>query len=198
MSSKVQKVWISVSAPPNFNQAPLPKILASSPEAVLNRRVTVSLSDITGDIRQAHVFVKFRIIEVTDNTAKTRFDQLELAREFVRGMARRGTTKTEVITDVFTKDDAHLRIFIVAISKGRLHRSKRTAIRKVAGEILINKATNLLFDQFTQELVFGKMTSEIFAAARKIANISTLEVRKVKVLRPPTHIVEAPQNVEAK
>lgn len=185
MSSKSQKIWVPIKAPPSFNQADLPKILASSPEEVLNRRITVSLSDLTGDIRQVHVFLKFRIIDVGGGVAKTRFDQLELAREYVRGMVRRGTTKIEIITDVDTKDGAHLRVFTMVISKGKVHRSKRTAVRKIADKILQEKAANTTFEEFAQEIVLGKAAAEIFSAARKIISINALEIRKVKVLSPP-------------
>lgn len=184
-ASRSQKVWVPVKAPPSFNQVDLPKILANSPEAVLNRRITVSLSDLTGDIRQIQVFLKFKIIDVGGGVAKTRFDQLELAREYVRGMVRRGTTKIEIITDVDTKDGAHLRIFTIVISKGKVHRSKRTAVRKVGSQILQEKASKSTFEEFTQEIVLGKASAEIFAAARKIVSINALEIRKVKVLSPP-------------
>jgi small subunit ribosomal protein S3Ae len=183
--SKAQKIWVPVRAPSAFNQVELPRIMAQSTESILNRRITVSLSDITGDLRQVQVFLKFRIIDVTGGVAKTRFDQLELAREFVRGISRRSTTKTELVSDVETKDGARLRIFIVAVTRGKIHRSKRTAIRKTGQQILETKASQTSFDQFTQEIVLGKAAAEIFAAARKIAGINTLEIRKVKVLSPP-------------
>ncbi len=169
----------------SFNQVDLPRVLAQSNEAVLNRRITVSLSDLTGDIRQIQVFLKFRIVGVEGGIAKTRFDQLELAREYVRGMVRRGTTKTEVITDVETRDGARLRVFTIVISKGKVHRSKRTAVRKAGNRILIEKATNSSFDEFVQEIVLGKASAEIFSAARKIVSVNALEIRKVKVLSPP-------------
>lgn len=184
-ASKSQKVWVPVKAPPSFNQADLPKILAKSPEEVLNRRITVSLSDLTGDIRQVQVFLKFKIIDVSGGVAKTRFDQLELAREYVRGMVRRGTTKIEIITDVETKDGARLRVFTMVISKGKVHRSKRTAVRKVGSQILQEKASKSTFEEFTQEIVLGKASAEIFSAARKIVSVNALEIRKVKVLSPP-------------
>jgi len=184
-ASKLQKTWVSVKAPMSFNQVDLPRVLAQSNEAVLNIRITVSLSDLTGDIRQIQVFLKFRIVDVEGGVAKTRFDQLELAREYVRGMVRRGTTKTEVITDVETRDGARLRVFTIVISKGKVHRSKRTAVRKAGSRILIEKATNSSFDEFVQEIVLGKASAEIFSAARKIVSVNALEIRKVKVLSPP-------------
>ncbi len=185
-SSKIQKVWVPVRAPTAFNQVELPRIMSQSIEAALNRRITVSLSDITGDIRQVQLFLKFRVIDVTGGVARTRFDQLELAREFVRGLSRRGTTKTEAVSDVSTRDGALVRVFVVAVTRGKIHRSKRTAVRALAYQILEEKANKLGFDQFTQEIVLGKAAAEIFAASRKIASINTLEIRKVKVLRPPT------------
>lgn len=185
MSSKVSKLWVSVNAPAVFNQIPLPKIMTSSPESIINRRITVSLSDITGDIRQVQVFLKFRVTQVEGTTARTRFDQLELAREYVRGMVRKGITKTEAILEAETKDGALVRIFVVTISRGKLHRSKRTAIRKAVEGVFVAKAQESLFNDFVQYIVMGRAGADIASEVRKIASVNTLEIRKVKVLRPP-------------
>jgi small subunit ribosomal protein S3Ae len=186
MSSKANKLWVSINAPAVFNQIPLPKIMTSSPESIINRRITVSLSDITGDIRQVQVFLKFRITNVEGNTARTRFDQLELAREYVRGMVRKGITKTEAILEAETKDGALVRIFVVTINRGKLHRSKRTAIRKAVENVFVTKANESLFNDFVQYIVMGRAGADIASEVRKIASVNTLEIRKVKVLRPPS------------
>ncbi|MCL5788397.1 MAG: hypothetical protein M1357_01115 [Candidatus Marsarchaeota archaeon] len=176
---------MAVKAPAAFNGVELPRILASSTEEALNRKVTVSLSDMTGDLRQVQIFIRFKITEILGGVARTRFDQLELAREFVRGMSRRGTTKTEIMADVSTSDGGILRIFIVAVSRGKIHRSKRTAMRHIGYDIMQKHASENTFNKFIQDIVLGKVAAEVYSAARKIANINTLEIRKVKVLSPP-------------
>ena len=51
------------------------------------------------------------------------------------------------------------------------------------------KAQQLNFDEFVQEMVLGKVASEVFNAARKIYPLRRVEVRKSKVLELAPRIV---------
>jgi small subunit ribosomal protein S3Ae len=54
-------------------------------------------------------------------------------------------------------------------------------MQKIAEE----KASALTFDQFVQEMVLGKIASDIYNEAKKIAPLRHVGVRKSKLLRKP-------------
>jgi small subunit ribosomal protein S3Ae len=51
--------------------------------------------------------------------------------------------------------------------------------------IVEQKAGELTFDQFAQEMVLGKIASDIYNEAKKIAPLRHVGVRKSKLLRKP-------------
>ena len=52
-------------------------------------------------------------------------------------------------------------------------------------KIVEEKAANLTFDQFVQEAVLGKIASDIYNEAKKIAPLRHVGVRKSKLLLKP-------------
>jgi small subunit ribosomal protein S3Ae len=51
--------------------------------------------------------------------------------------------------------------------------------------IIKEKAANLTFDQFVQELVLGKIASDIYNEAKKISPLRHVGVRKSKLTLQP-------------
>ena len=52
-------------------------------------------------------------------------------------------------------------------------------------KIVKEKATDLTFDQFVQELVLGKIASDIYNEAKKISPLRHVGVRKSKLVAQP-------------
>ena len=197
MSSKLSKAarskwalkkWYTVYASSAFGFVELGTVPANSDESLLSKVMEVSLYDITKDISQLPIKLKFQIVKVEDSKAYTQFKGFELSRDYLRSLIRRGTSKVETICDVETKDGVKLRVFVLAITMHRVKTSQKKAIRKVAREIVENKAAQLGFDEFVQEAVLGKIASEVFGSARKVYPLRKVEVAKIKVLTKTNEI----------
>ncbi|RLF16789.1 MAG: 30S ribosomal protein S3ae [Thermoprotei archaeon] len=180
-----RKKWFSVYAPPAFGLKEVASIPAFDERQLINRTVEVTLYDLTGDLSQLHIKLKFQIKYVDGDKAFTQFKGFELARDYIRSIVRRGSTKIEGFFDVETKDGARLRVATLALTLKRCKTSQAKAIRKIMGEIVTTRASQLNFDEFIQEAVLGKIASEIFNKAKKIYPLRRAEVEKIKVLQPP-------------
>lgn len=193
------KKWFTVYAPPAFNFMEIAQVPANDEKNLLNRTIEVTLYDITGDINFLHVKLKFQIVYVVGNKAFTQFKLHELARDYIRSIVRRGSTKVEGWFDVETKDGALLRVAGLALTTHRCKTSQEKAIRKIMGEIIEEKAMKLNFDEFIQEAVLGKIASDIFNSARKIYPLRKAEIMKIKVLKmPPVNFEELVKEVLSK
>jgi len=62
-------------------------------------------------------------------------------------------------------------------------------------KIVEEKAAQLTFDEFVQEAVLGKIASDIYNEAKKIAPLRHVGVRKSKLLYKPE--IEKKEEVEA-
>jgi len=101
--------------------------------------------------------------------------------------------------NIETKDGIRLRVMAMTITMHRIKTSQEKAIRKIMTEVLLEKASQLTFDEYVQESVLGIIAQEIFNRAKKIYPIKKVEVRKIKVLTPVIEIaLKTPEEAEVK
>ncbi|RLI11589.1 30S ribosomal protein S3ae [Candidatus Bathyarchaeota archaeon] len=180
------KKWYMVLAPPYFGEQELFEVPADSPEKLLKRVLEATLYDITHeDIRQQVIKLYFQVVAVEGDKAKTIFKGHEYSRDFLRSLVRRRTSKVDGIFDVTTKDGYKLRVYPCALTQYRIKTSQQRAIRKIMKEIVERKARELNFGQFVQEMVLGKMASDIYNEAKKVAPLRHVGIRKSKLLYAP-------------
>jgi small subunit ribosomal protein S3Ae len=182
------KVWFRVLAPRAFGFAEVGAIPANDAKSVLGRTLEISFYDITKDISQLPTKLKFQVVKVDGSTAYTQLKLIELTRDYIRSLVRRGTSKVDTIVDVTTADNAKLRIMCMVVTQSRVKTSQKRAIRKMAAEYIIKKASSTNFNDLIQEIVLGKMASEIESLVKKIYPPRKVEIRKVKVLTSPFEI----------
>jgi len=180
------KRWFVVLTPPYFGERELFEVPADGPEKMLKRVLEATLYDVTSeDVRQQVIKMYFQVVAVEGDKAKTIFKGHEYSRDFLKSLIRRKTSKVDGIFDVTTKDGYRIRVYPCALTQYRIKTSQQKAIRKVMKEIVERKARELNFGQFVQEMVLGKMASDIYNEAKKIAPLRHVGIRKSKLLYAP-------------
>jgi len=182
------KKWFTVYASHAFGFAELGVIPANSEKHLLGRVMEVSFYDITKDVSQLPIKLKFQIVKVDGDKAYTQFKGFELSGDYIRSLVRRGTTRIDAIVNVVTKDGVKMRVMAMTITMHRVKTSQEKAIRRIMTEVLLEKASQLTFDEYVQESVLGIIAQEIFNRAKKIYPLKKVEVRKIKVLTPTFQI----------
>jgi len=180
------KKWYEVIAPQSLGGVSLGTTPADDPDKLIGRVIETTLYDITGDISQVHVKLYFQIISVEENKAITRFKGHELARDYMRSLVRRKSSKIQGIFDITTKDGYVLRMTIVVLTSYRCKTSQKRAIRRVMREYIYKKASELTLDELIQEIMSYKISNEIMELARKIYPVRRVEVYKTKLLMAPS------------
>ena len=180
-----RKGWYEVYLPPYFGGTKLAETPADDASKVVGRVVETTLSQITGDYSQDYLKLYFQVTGVEENRAETIFKGHEYLRDYLRSLVRRRSTKVDGIFNVTTKDGYKLRVTIVALTQRRIKTSQERHIRKIMWEILKEKAENLTFEQLVHEMVLGKLASDIYNEARKVAPLRHVGVRKSKLLSAP-------------
>ncbi|BDB97682.1 30S ribosomal protein S3ae [Saccharolobus caldissimus] len=182
------KKWYTILAPKVFGEVPLGSTPAYDISSAIGRKVETTLYDLTGDFSQVYVHLYFKIIGSDGDRLITRFAGHELSRDYLRSLIRRKSSKINSIVDVTTRDGYVLRVKGLVLTTYKCHQSQKTAIRKIINELVTKKASELTFDEFVQEIVFGKVANEIFEAAKKIYPLRKAEVEKTKVLKVPENL----------
>ncbi|MEM2925972.1 MAG: 30S ribosomal protein S3ae [Candidatus Bathyarchaeia archaeon] len=179
------KAWFSVYSPPYFGEVELGDIPANEGKGLLGRSVQTSLYDVTKDPSHMNIVITFQITDVDGNKAKTIFKGHEYARDYLRTLIRRGSKRVDGIFNVKTKDGYGLRLSVLACTLRRINSAQGSAIRRIMGKILEERSQVLNFEQLVQEAVLGKLASDIYNEAKKIAPLRHVGISKSKLLFTP-------------
>ncbi|MGD0979465.1 MAG: 30S ribosomal protein S3ae [Candidatus Bathyarchaeia archaeon] len=190
MSSKTKKVrdkwrskqWYMVTAPPYFGSVELGGVPADEPQKLIGRVIDSTLYDITNDFAHQYLKMRFQITEIDGKTAKTMFKGHEYSRDYLRSLVRRRTTKVDGLFKVTTKDGYTLRVAVSAFTLSRIKTSQEKILRAIMDKIIKEKASALTMDQLAQEIVLGKIASDIYNEAKRIAPLRHVGIRGSKVI----------------
>ncbi len=189
------KAWYMVIAPSFFGNVELGALPAEEPKQLIGRIVEATLYDITGDFSHQYLKMFFQINEIDGKTAHTLFKGHEYSRDYLRSLVRRRTTKVDGLFNLTTKDSYKLRVAVSALTLSRIKTSQEKLIRNMMAKTANEKAAALTLDQFVQEMVLGKIASDVYNEAKKVAPLRHVGIRKSKLVAQPSHtpVQEAPQ-----
>jgi len=123
-----EKRWITVLAPDSFNNVPVAYIPITNDKVAIERVIEVTLFDILkGDPSQHQYKLFFQINKVTEEKATTIFKRYEYAKEFLRSLIRRGSSRVNFVIDAKTKEGYVFRIKILTHSHRELNTSRKRA-----------------------------------------------------------------------
>ncbi len=179
-----EKRWVTVNAPDSFNNVPIGYVPITDDENASGRVLEVTLYDILkGDPSQHQYKMYFQLDKVEDDKASSIFKRFEYSKEFLRSLVRRGSSKVNFIIDVKTKDGYIFRIKVIALTHRQLNTSRKHALRLIARDIINKTIPEMTIDQFVQATCYGKINSDIMAAAKKVIRIRHVGLEKVKLIR---------------
>jgi len=184
------KDWFSIIAPQYFGSTELGSIPADEPSKLVGRVVDATLYDLTNDFAHQYLKMFFQVSDIEGKVARTVFKGHEYSRDYLRSLVRRKTTRIDTLQNIATRDGFQLRLAVCAFTLTRIRTTQEQAIRAVMRRIIEEKAKTLTFDQFVQEVVLGKIASDIYNEAKKVAPMRHVGIRKSKLVAQPREIVQ--------
>lgn len=190
-----EKRWVTVLASPGFQRAPIAYIPITSDEIAMGKVIETTLFDLTRDDPQQNMLIKlhFQITGVDGNTASTVLKGEEYSREYLRSLVRRGASMVNFIRDFRTKDNATVRVYVVAFTIGRINSSRKHEIRLASNKVIMERASNLFYEQFAQEVVKQTIARELYENTKSIAKIRHVGIRKIKLIKAGEGMPQIPQ-----
>jgi small subunit ribosomal protein S3Ae len=179
------KAWYMVVAPPFFGNVEIGTLPAEESEQLIGRVVEATLYDITSDFSHQYLKMFFQINKIEGKTAHTLFKGHEYSRDYLRSLVRRRTTKVDGLLNLITKDGYKLRVAMSALTLSRIKTSQEKIMRNMMEETVNEKAALLNLDSFVQEMVLGKIASDVYNKAKKVAPLRHVGIRKSKLVAQP-------------
>src|SRR3989338_10029213 len=147
------KVWYTVNAPDLFEGKKIASLIATEDKLLLNRKVRVSLSELTGDMSQAYTLLDFRVVDIKGRSANTIFIGHELSKSYLRTLVRRRRHVIGDVIDVTTKDGKGLRVKASIFSGTKISTPTRAAVRQAVREETLKSAAEVEFSRLVQEII---------------------------------------------
>jgi len=174
-----------VTSPSYFGNTELGSIPTDDPNKLIGRIMDGTLYDLTNDFAHQYLKMYFQVLKVEGKKAHTIFKGHEYSRDYLRSLVRRRTTRVDQLVNVTTKDSYKLRVAVSAFTLTRIKTTQQQIIRRIMKQTVVEKASVLTFDQFVQEVVLGKIASDVYNEAKKIAPLRHVGIRKSRLLAQP-------------
>ncbi|CAJ37384.1 30S ribosomal protein S3ae [Methanocella arvoryzae] len=179
------KNWYQVIAPAEFNRANIGETLADDPGKMIGRVMESTLGDVTGDWTKQNIKMIFRIEEIGGNSAYTSFLGHELTRDYMRSLVKRRTSKIDANVVVTTKDGFKVRVKPIVLTVKRARTSQIESIRQIMINVVNKRGAELGFTEFINEVVTGKVASEIYKNTKNIYPLRRVEIGKSELVYRP-------------
>ncbi|KAB1196628.1 MULTISPECIES: 30S ribosomal protein S3ae [Haloferax] len=182
------KRWYKIIAPENFDRKELGETFADEPEKVYGRTVESTLGELNDDQGANNVKLTFKVNDVGSDAAYTEFIQQELTRDYLRSLVRRGASKVEANVTAVTKDDYRVQVQPVAFTTKKADRSQEHEIRRIMIDLTREAITERTFDDLTDSVTEGRLSSAIYGEAKQIYPLRRVEVKKFSLEARPAEI----------
>jgi small subunit ribosomal protein S3Ae len=182
MASKLKgKEWYQIVAPGFFGDLVIGETMAIAPNQIKGRVVETSITDITGDPNKYYLKFYFKIEDIKDNKAVTKFIGHDCTKDFLARIVHTRSTRIDT-NDIIKLVDNTFRVKTIAVTNRRVSKSIASEIRRNIREIVINELTKLKTDDFIRELISGNLQMRIRKMICKIYPLRYFEFRKTEIL----------------
>jgi len=182
MVSKLKgKDWYEITAPKFFGDFVIGETMALEPEQLKGRVIETSLTDITGDPNKYYFKFYFKIEDVKNKKAITKFIGHDCTKDFISRIV--SSRKTRIDTnDTIKLKDSEIKVKSIAISNRKVSQAVEAKIRRIIRNTVISELEKLKAEEFIREIIDGKIQAKIRKDVSKVYPLRFFEFRKTEVL----------------
>ncbi len=175
---KKKKQWFTIVAPREFNEMEIGESLAPDTQSLVNRRISLSLGFLTGDLRRQNTKVLFRINEIKNDKATTEIIGYEVMPSHIRRMVKKEKSRIDDSFKTETKDNVKVVLKPFILTKTVTKGSVLNNIRKRAREFLTNEVKKNNFNEVANSIIFSGIQRDLRDNLKKIYPCNIVEIRK--------------------
>lgn len=187
-----KKQWYSILAPKQFENAVIGETLVYEPGAMLGKTLSHSLMNLTNDMKRQNVNIRFKVVEVEGDKAKTSIIGYQIVPSSVKRFVRRASEKMDISFTCETADNVFLRINPLVITKSDIKGSIAAKMRGSAVIFLVKAIKKMAYDEFINDLISHKIQGAMRETLNKIYPLRVCEIRYAGI-----EAREKPQEVQA-
>ena len=187
------KRWYTIRAPRQpWHFKVIGETLGEEDELLIGRMYEITQQEVDGDFSKMHVKLKFRVTEVIGQDAITEFAGHEILKDHVRRQVRRYRGKVDDVIDAITEDGYYVRIKPFLITQGRVKTSQKQAMREACRDVVLQAAARNTWIALQKQILSGELEQSLEAAARKVASVKTVFIRKSQLVQDGVIVEDGP------
>ncbi|KAH3674253.1 hypothetical protein WICPIJ_009634 [Wickerhamomyces pijperi] len=163
-----RKEWYDIKAPSTFENRNVGKTLVNKSTGLKNahdylkgRIVEVSLADLQGSEDHSYKNIKLRVDEVQGKNLLTNFHGLDFTTDKLKSMVRKWQTLIEANVTAKTSDDYLIRVFGIAFTKRQSNQIKKTTYAQSSHIRSIRKVINEIIVREVSNATLAQLTSKL-------------------------------------
>jgi ribosomal protein S3AE len=177
---KGKKKWFQVLSPKIFNNIPIGETFQYDLRDALGSTVETNLMNLTRNIKNQNISVKFLINNVKNTQLYTEIISYTLNNSSLKRMVRRRRGRIDDSLILKTKDNIDVRIKPILITRSRTKGSIKQALRKKVKELITNFLRKNDYETVFKNVVFYSLQKELKEKLDKIYPLSNCEIRVLK------------------
>jgi len=175
------KSWYKVFAPEVLGKTYIGDTIANDPENVVGRVMQTTLGEIINDYARQNVKMKFRIANVAGDSAYTEFVGHEVARDYLRSMIKRRTSRIDSHVPITTKDGKRVDLTVTCFTLTRANLSQAHEIRSIISSMVSKMGSEADMNGIINGIVNGDFSREVFKAVKPVFPVRRVEIIKSKL-----------------
>lgn len=193
----IKKKWLPIRASKFFDNELLGDCYLASPDLLMGRTVSANLANLTGDIRQQSVTLKFIVTSMDGEAGVADVIGYQMASSAIRRIVRRGSDRLDESFACETSDGRKVRIKPMAITKTITNSAVHRSLRKMLVGSLVKIVKKHTFDSLINELITSKLQIAVKAELKKVYPLKAVEITSLWLLGHEKE-AEAGEGEEAK
>ncbi len=178
----IKKKWLQIRASKFFDSELLGECYVASPELLVGRTVAANLANLTGDIRQQSVTLKFIVNSMEGETGIADVIGYQMAASAIRRIVRRGSDRLDESFVCETSDGKKVRIKPMAITKTITNSAVHRSVRKMLINSLVQAVKKHTFDSLINEIITSKLQMAVKADLKKVYPLKAVEITSLWLL----------------
>jgi len=175
------KKWFTVNAPKVFNESVIGEMPANNEDSIISRNIITDLFSLTKNPAHMYTNVKLKVYSVKGESAQTKIILIEQIYSYIRSLARRHRTISELVLPITTKDKVSMVVKIIAIANGRIPKTRIIGIRKEMKKILEEPFKETNSTDIINEVIEKKLQATITSKIKNISQINKVEIKKLEI-----------------
>ncbi len=193
----IKKKWLQIKASKFFDNELLGECYVTSPDLLMGRTVAANLANLTGDIRQQSVTLKFIVTSLDGESWIADVIGYQMAPSAIRRIVRRGSDRLDESFICETSDGKKVRIKPMAITKTITNSAVHRSLRKMLINSVVQVVKKHTFDSLINEVITSKLQIAVKAELKKVYPLKAIELTSLWLLAHEPAAGEEAGNVAA-